>query len=63
MKDKWKVAAVVTLFVVVLATVFSQGAGQALAPQADLIVSKSVDKPAIAPGERVIYSIVINNTT
>lgn len=63
MRDKWIIAGPVTLLVLALAILFGQGAGQALGAQADLLVTKSVDRPAVAPGEQVIYTVMIENTT
>jgi uncharacterized repeat protein (TIGR01451 family) len=64
MREKTMIAGTVTLLVLALAILFSQGAaGQALEAQADLTVAKSVDRPAVAPGEQVVYTVMINNTT
>jgi uncharacterized repeat protein (TIGR01451 family) len=51
------------LLALVVAIGYSQGAGQAQTRLDSLTVSKTVDKPAVAPGERVIYTVMINNTT
>lgn len=64
MREKTMIAGTMTLLVLALAILFSQGAaGQALEVQADLTVTKSVDKPAVAPGEQVVYTVMISNTT
>lgn len=62
MRKKWMVAGAGALFVLMLVILFSQGAGQAQTPLADLTVIKSADKTVIAPGEVVAYTVLLSNT-
>jgi uncharacterized repeat protein (TIGR01451 family) len=63
MRSRWMIAAAAPLLALAVVIVYSQGAGQAQTRVDGLTVTKSVDKPAVAPGERVIYTVMINNTT
>jgi uncharacterized repeat protein (TIGR01451 family) len=63
MRFKWLIPGALTVMALLLVILFSQGAGQAQEPLADLIVTKSVSPSVIAPGEMVVYSVVLSNTT
>ena len=63
MRFKWLIPGALTVMALLLVILFSQGAGQAQEPLADLIVTKSVSPSTIAPGEMVMYSVVLSNTT
>jgi uncharacterized repeat protein (TIGR01451 family) len=63
MRSRWMIAGAAALLALAVAIVYSQVPGQAQTRLDSLTVTKSVDKPAVAPGERVIYTVMINNTT
>jgi uncharacterized repeat protein (TIGR01451 family) len=62
MRKKWMIASTVALFALMLAILFSQGAGQAQTLLADLTVIKSAEESAIAPGKVVAYTVSLSNT-
>jgi uncharacterized repeat protein (TIGR01451 family) len=63
MRNRWMIAGAMALLALAVVIVYSQGAGQAQTRLDSLTVTKSVDKPEVAPGERVIYTVMIQNTT
>ncbi len=63
MRNRWMIAGAVVLLALAVAIVYGQGAGQAQTRLDTLTVRKSVDKPAIAPGETVLYTVMITNIT
>jgi uncharacterized repeat protein (TIGR01451 family) len=63
MRFKWLIPGALTVVALLMVILFSQGAGQAQGPLADLIVTKSVSPSTTAPDEMVIYSVVLSNTT
>ncbi len=63
MKLKWLIPAALAVSALAVVILFSQGVGQAQMPLEDLVVAKSVSPSVIAPGENVIYSVTLSNTT
>lgn len=63
MNVKWTMPVAVALLVLMAGVLLGQGAGQAQMPTADLVVTKSVTPSLIAPGEMVIYTVELSNTT
>lgn len=60
MRVKWMIPGALVLLALVLALVLVQGTGQA---QSDLEVAKTVDPGVAAPGDMVIYTVTLSNTT
>lgn len=63
MKLKWLIPAALAVSALALVILFSQGVGQAQMPLDGLMVTKTVSPTVIAPGENVIYSVTLSNTT
>jgi uncharacterized repeat protein (TIGR01451 family) len=63
MRHKWLIPGAAALFVLALVILLSQGTGRAQVPQSDLVVTKSVAQPVIAPGKSVVYTVTLSNTS
>jgi uncharacterized repeat protein (TIGR01451 family) len=63
MKHRWFIPGAVGALILVLVILLGRAVGQAQVPQADLLLSKSVDQTIIAPDELVIYTVTLTNTT
>jgi uncharacterized repeat protein (TIGR01451 family) len=63
MKLKWLIPTALAVSALALVILFSQGVGQAQMPLEDLMVTKAVSPSVVAPGENVIYTVTMSNTT
>ncbi len=63
MRMKWTLPTVIALLVLAMGILLGQGMGQAQTPTADLVATKSVEPSLVTPGETVIYTVELSNTT
>ena len=63
MKLKWLIPSAGALLVLALVILFSQGIGLAQVPDSDLMVTKSVEPLATSPGNSVLYTVSLSNTS
>ena len=62
-RQRWLVPIAVALLAVAGAILLSQGASQAEPLGTDLVVIKTVDKAVAAPGDMVVYTVVLSNSS
>jgi len=62
-RQRWLIPVAVALLAVAGAILLGQGASQAEPLGTDLVVTKTVDKPVAAPGDMVVYTVVLSNSS